>query len=156
MVWPSRNHQREPSGWARMLWEVFCHAPLKEVKIKEDRDETSDRWSVEKLAVQACHHCPIYTLSTYQVSSHESYLIKTPCESASPWEGVSAKHCVSLYPLTYLETSLYHLHEMGFRLTVLLFRYVRTARCVALELGSEGAMLHWLLLIMLLCLLFTI
>ena len=52
---------------------------------------------------------------------------------------------------------LCHLHEMGFKLRILLFRHVGCpGLAVVRQLGSNGAKLHCLLLIMFLCLGFTV
>ena len=69
-------------------------APLNEVKIREDGRAMQ--------AMQLSHCCPLsatYSLSKHHVSSHGSCLNKIPCDSAS------VIHPVSLYHLTYPETS---------------------------------------------------
>lgn len=65
--------------------------------------------------------------------------------------------CITLKELFIFFKGLYHLHEMGFKVIVLLFTCVRVLRvCCNRELGSDGAILHWFLLIMYLCLLLAI
>ena len=48
---------------------------------------------------------------------------------------------------------LYHLYKMRLKVIVLFFRCVRISRAYYTvgELGSDGAILHWLLFIMFLC-----
>ena len=59
---------------------------------------------------------------------------------------------ISLRGVLYiLLKSLYHLHEMRYWIIILVFMHVRVSWSSGVgELGSDGAKLHWILLLMIL------